>query len=85
RQKLAIVYKHKQSGWTQGRLAEWAKEKYALSTCHKQSTISDILKNADKFMAMTDDELDGKRSRPCAQPDLERALSRYVDEMESLS
>ncbi|KAG2220789.1 hypothetical protein INT45_012458 [Circinella minor] len=48
-----------------------------------QSTISEILSKKDNFLAMTDEELNGKRKRPCAHPDTEKALAQFVNEMES--
>ncbi|KAG2216372.1 hypothetical protein INT45_007375 [Circinella minor] len=83
RQKLSIVYKSMQTGKQQVGLAQWAKEKWNLKAPPAQSTISEILSKKDAFLAMTDEELDGKRKRPCAHPDMEKALARFVDEMES--
>ncbi|KAG2206404.1 hypothetical protein INT45_004235, partial [Circinella minor] len=82
RQKLAIVYKSMQTGKQQVGLAQWAKEKWNLRVPPPQSTISEILSKRDDFLAMTDEELDGKRKRLSAYPSIEKALARFVDEME---
>lgn len=64
-------------------MAKWAKDKWKLDKAPGQSTISNILKNGNKYMEMTDAELDGKKNRPCAQPELEKALAAFVAEMEA--
>ena len=72
-----------QTGKGQVELGQWAKEKWNLETTPSQSTISDILRQKDIFLAMTDEELDSKRKRKSAHPRMENALAKFVNEMEN--
>lgn len=83
RQKLQICYKQQETKWSQRQLARWTKTESHLEKELPQSTISNILSNAEKLMRMTDVELDGKHNKGATLPQLEEALAKLVEEMEA--
>lgn len=64
---------------TQPVISQWAKDALQLQRPPNQSTISRIIKNADKFASLpTDASASSKRNRPAAAPRLERALFQWL-------
>lgn len=66
---------------TQPAIARWAKDTLHVEKAPNQSSISRIIKNADKFADIPlDASASTKRLRPAAAPRLERALFQWLSD-----
>lgn len=83
-QRKAICLKKRASPKiTQEQLRLWAQTEFALVKAPGQSTISDILKNADAILALDARALESKRIRSVAFPELDLALANWVVQCEA--
>ncbi|GAB9475508.1 Cenpb protein homeodomainlike [Globisporangium polare] len=83
-QRKAICLKKRASPKiTQEQLRVWAQSEFALVKAPGQSTISDILKNADAILALDARALESKRIRSVAFPELDLALANWVVQCEA--
>lgn len=84
KQKKAICLKKQSSpGMTQEALRLWAQAEFTLLKPPGQSTISDILKNADAILALDARALENKRVRSVTYPELDTALANWVLQCEA--
>ncbi|KAI7855067.1 hypothetical protein BDC45DRAFT_568419 [Circinella umbellata] len=82
KKKLRQSLTKRQKG--QVELAQWAKEKWNLRTAPAQSTISEIdLSKKDEFLAMTDEEIDGKRNRRCVRPSIDSTPDKESNDIQA--
>lgn len=77
-QRQALCIKAAASKVTQAQLCFWAKEEFALTGPLNQSTVSRILAEKDKYIAIESNNLAQKRKTYVEHPQLEAALSHWL-------
>lgn len=77
-QRQALCIKAATSKVTQAQLCFWAKEEFALTGPLNQSTVSRILAEKDKYIALESNHLAQKRKTYVEHPQLEAALSHWL-------
>ena len=78
-QKLELcLHQQANPSINQQALAQWAKEKFQLQNAPSQGAISNILSKRRELDSLTDVQLETKRSRAVANPQLDQALANWV-------
>ncbi|KAF1325809.1 Ars binding protein 1, partial [Globisporangium splendens] len=77
-QRQALCIKAATDKFTQTQLCYWAKDEFGLSGPLNQSTVSRILSEKDKYIALEGSNLTQKRKTYVEHPQLEAALSHWL-------